>query len=518
MRKLRFGLCLVLALLLGASCALAAQSTYVFPYEGLRYTQQEGETVLTQTNLDEHGELIASLGTTADAILASYMAAGIVMEVIPQDGGQIAVSVADAGAFAEAGDMASLSDEQLQAFLAQYEDSGLYETVTLTDTEPKCVRMTSSAMYGSMPVYTVRYATLYLGRLCVLTQTVVGRAPEAADDAQLESVLSGIRFLSAVSEPTPSPTPAPTATPEPTPVPTPGVAEVIAGEGDMTVEGVPSFTQDADITITGTAGASEEVTVRVGDKTLGRTTAAKDGSFALRVTLPEEGDLTLAVMTDTAEQMLSVHYEMPKAKLVITGPEETTFTGTNIIVRGETEPNAKVYIEAPGFKTNVEANKNGAFSVRLFMDEGTMTYALRTRAAGFGEAHAEVTLTRELTEREWIAEFRNKRIYLDYDVMVSRCEEFKGKQLIERGMVMEFADYDGQPCALVCIDNPNKGVWTNPIWIVMDKEDAISEGDIITMYLTCEGLSLPADDQYFAGGVAEHEAPVLRLAHWSEGK
>ena len=153
------------------SCALAAQNTYVFPYEGLRYTQQEGETVLTQTNLAEHADLIASLGTTADAILSSYMAAGIVMEVIPQDGGQIAVSVADAGAFAGAGDMAALSEEELAAFLAQYEDSGLYENVSLTDTEPRCVRMTSSAMYGSMPVYTVRYATLYLSRLCVLTQT-----------------------------------------------------------------------------------------------------------------------------------------------------------------------------------------------------------------------------------------------------------------------------------------------------------------------------------------------------------
>ena len=86
-------LCVFAMLMLVASCALA-QSTYVFPYEGIRYTQGSGETVLTQTNLDEHSALIASLGTTTDAILSSYMASGIVMEVIPQEGGQIAVSVA----------------------------------------------------------------------------------------------------------------------------------------------------------------------------------------------------------------------------------------------------------------------------------------------------------------------------------------------------------------------------------------------------------------------------------------
>ena len=72
-----------LALLLCAALlpahALAQQTTYVFPYEGFRYTQGEGETVLTQTNLGEHAGLIESLNTTQDAVLAGYMASGTVM-------------------------------------------------------------------------------------------------------------------------------------------------------------------------------------------------------------------------------------------------------------------------------------------------------------------------------------------------------------------------------------------------------------------------------------------------------
>ena len=108
-------------LLLGAMVLLSAgasaqEATYVFPYEGFRYTQKETETVLTQTNLDEHEELIAALGTTKDAILASYMASGIVMEVIPNDGGQIAVSVTDAGDFADVKRMEAISEERLAAF------------------------------------------------------------------------------------------------------------------------------------------------------------------------------------------------------------------------------------------------------------------------------------------------------------------------------------------------------------------------------------------------------------------
>ena len=99
------------ALLLGSQSASAQEATYVFSYEGFRYTQRENETVLTQTNLGEHEDLLHNLGTTKEAVLASYIASGIVMEVIPDDGGQIAVSVTDAGSFADVGDMDDLSEK-----------------------------------------------------------------------------------------------------------------------------------------------------------------------------------------------------------------------------------------------------------------------------------------------------------------------------------------------------------------------------------------------------------------------
>ena len=54
-------------LALGAG-ALAQTATYVFPYEGFRYTQREDETVLTQTNLGEHEALLKSLGTSSEAV------------------------------------------------------------------------------------------------------------------------------------------------------------------------------------------------------------------------------------------------------------------------------------------------------------------------------------------------------------------------------------------------------------------------------------------------------------------
>lgn len=72
------------ALLAMGAGALAQTATYVFPYEGFRYTQREDETVLTQTNLSEHEELLKSLGTSSEAVLASYVASGLVMEDHPE--------------------------------------------------------------------------------------------------------------------------------------------------------------------------------------------------------------------------------------------------------------------------------------------------------------------------------------------------------------------------------------------------------------------------------------------------
>lgn len=501
------------AMVLCTGAALAQNTTYVFPYEGLRYTQQEGETVLTQTNLKENAALIEAMGTTPDAILASYMASGIVLEVIGQEGGQIAVSIADAGAFSGVKAMDAMSEEELAAFAAQFEESGLYESVSIAESTPRCVRLTSSAMYGSMPVYSLRYATLHLGRMYLFTQTIVGRAPESSDDALIERVLSGVKLLSDIPDPTPAPTAVPTPTPVPTPQPTPGIAQVVAAEGNMSVDGVPAFTTEGTIAISGTTDASAEVRVAVGDDTLGKTTAKKDGSFALRVNLPYEGDLTLAVMTDAAEQMLSVRYEMPLAKLVITGPEETTFTGESMTIRGETEPNATVYLEAGKFRTNVTANKNGAFSVRVgFEDEGTIEYTLRAKADGHKEATTTLALTRQLTEREGIARFRQKMAEPKYGEYVANYAKYDGRNVKYRGKVMAFTDYSGSPCALVCVDNVSTGVWKEPIYIILDPSVELEVGQIATFYFIGEGQTLPAGAEYTSSG-EEIEAPVGRAKY-----
>ncbi len=503
-----------LALLLGAAlmagaCGVAEETgaTYVFPYEGLRYTQYTDETVLTQTNLDEHGELIASLGTTQEAILANYIASGIVMEIIPDEGGQIAVSVADAGEFSGAKSMDELGAEGIARFAAQFEESGLYETCEVLATTPVCVRLTSSATYGGMPVYALKYATLHLGRLYMFTQTIVGREPGEADDARMERMLAGIRLLTTLPELTPSPTPIPTPETEPTPQPTPGEAAVTAQEGEITVNGVPAFTAANSFYISGEAVRNRNVTAKVGEEVVGSTTAKSDGKYSMRIKLSQEGRSTIRVACGDAYKEFSVYMDLPDPEFEFVEMESTTFTGERLLVRGKTVPGARIRVTGDGVADNNVANTRGVFSLRLdFKSPGTKTVTFTVTADGYAKLEFDMDFTRVFTEREFANDFRSKMIELDYEDFLADPVKYNGKRFIFRGRVEDFADFDGRPCALVCVERDGD-VWRGPVWVVLDGTEGLAVGHVATFYLTGNGLTLPADGKYTLDG-ADVEAPA----------
>ena len=169
----------------------------------------------------------------------------------------------------------------------------------------------------------------------------------------------------------------------------------------------------------------------------------------------------------------------------------------------------------------MKANKNGDFSVRVFIeDEATETFTLRTKIKGYQENSTTVTLTREFTLREGIAAFRKKMQTVEYDLLAKAPEKYAGKQFMYRGKVMAFTDYDGRACALVCVDNPTAGKWYDPVWVVLSGDEEIAEGNIASFYLTGEGLTLPAGGEYTIDG-APAEAPVaeaMYVSDVSEGK
>ena len=168
-----------------------------------------------------------------------------------------------------------------------------------------------------------------------------------------------------------------------------------------------------------------------------------------------------------------------------------------------------------GTKTNVEANKNGAFSVRVFIDnEESVTFSLRAKADDLEENTIDLTLTRVFTEREGIALFRQKMRSVEFEDLRKDPVKFKDVQFVFRGKVMEFNDYDGTPCALVCVDNVATGVWHGPVWVILEPDTELKVGQLATIYMTGEGQTLPAAAEYTGQG--EIEAPVTRAKFVTE--
>lgn len=417
-----------LAVLTFVSSAAAQSSIYVFPNDGFRFQQKEGETVLTRTNLETNSELISQLGTTVEAVRASYDATGIVMEVITAEGRQIAFSVSPADLKDTADEMADLKETGKNALLQRFSESGLYQDCGFAEGLPDWIRMMSSAMYGSMPVWQLRYTTLHLGRFLTVNSTAVGREPTAEDDELLVDLISRMKLLAPLPQQD-SPSPEVTATPSPQPV-----------------------------------------------------------------------------QNENA------------AKLIITEPEDMTFTGSRVLVRGLTEPNATVFAASDSMHTSVKANKNGAFSVPITLEKaGSEVFRLRVNPKDKEETIVEITLTRVLTEREQLAAFKATQTQARYEDLLADPSAYIGKNFIFRGKVMGFTDLDGQPCALVCVSNPQTGIWRDPIYAVLKVDDEVNIGDVLTFYLVVTGITLPAPGEYLESGM-ETEVPVASVFHYTANR
>lgn len=496
-------LTLVLALLMIPSVVFGA--TYVFPYEGFRYTPQENEIVLTQTNLAEYEELLASLGTSPEAVLANYLSTGVVMEVI-EDRGQIAVSVVDSPFKEISSSLSEMSAEEAAQVLSYFEESGLYETCDLVAGEPDYVRLTTSAMFASMPVYSIRYVTLSGDKMYTLNLTVIGRSVEEADEAAMLSLLSGMKMFAARTRATTEPTITPVTTPEPEEKTSLAKAENTSG--NLSVDAVPAVNYEGQLVLTGSTEPETGITVKVDGNVVGEATATAEGTYSVRVRLPQKGDNRLEITAGDASAEMVITYMLPLAEVTINEPTESEFTGSSILLRGTTVPDATVYFNGDGVNTNVKANRNGAFSIRLtFENAGTYHINIRSHMTGYTDFNSSITLTRKLTEREELAAFRLNISPAGYEQLKAEPERFADAKFIFRGRITAYTDYNGRPCALVHTSNPSTGNWRNPIYIVIDGDTIPPTDSVVTFYVIGEGITLPVDGQYSDSGV-EEEIPV----------
>lgn len=510
----------LLTLLSAPAFAQEDALTYVFPYDGVRYTAAANEIVLTQENLAEHADFLAAQGTTPETVKAGFAAAQTVLESYTQ-AGQVSLCIGESADFRLDVNVARMDEARRADFLASFADSGLYESAAWSADKSEYVRLTYSAMYGDVPVYFLSYVTLRHGQLYTYTATVAAREITAEDDAAVLSVIDRIEYLGQLATPAPTPTPTPAPTPTPTPRPTAGVAPLTDETQGLTllVDPVPAWVDEPEMTLTGTTVSGARVTVTVNGVDMARNTAARDGSFKVTVPLSEEGALTVGVLAslkgeETAEKCYTVTHEMRTLTLQITEPLGIVESESSYI-RGVTEPNAVVYISGDE-NTNVRANAEGAFSIKVrHAKEGEYHYTLTAKRDGYRDGTLDFTLTRALSQQEqYLAFKRDTRDLKDltYERLAADPQAQKDQKLSLRGRIGAFSDYEGMPCLLIYSANPGTGIWTNPVWVLCEEIFSFEEGDIITVFGVVEGTQLPYTDS----DGAQSLLPVVRMKYYNE--
>ena len=514
----RRALCVLCALLLAACLvpAIAAEGdpVFLFPFEGFRFEAPQTARVLTQHNLSEHADFLAGLGTDEAAVLAAMQSGSAIMEVFPAEGGQIGLTLAEAERIAT-GFSSQMDEGTRAALLAAYAGMPRYHEVAYSAERPDWLRMVFSTQQGGMPVFTLRYITVAHGQQYLLSSVLIGRVPEEADDAQVLDVIDRISFLVAPATPAPTPTPEPTPTPTFTPRPTPGVAEQLRQEPEegllLSVDPPPAWTELSTLTVTGQVEPGASVRMLLGGQQIAEGRVRTNGAFSITGTLPGNGDYEVTIEArmrggKTASETYTVRMEAPKLWLQVSEPTEPVFRPEGM-VKGKTEPGARIDIQGGGMSANVRANERGDFSFRVKLPtEGTYTYVLTASLKGHEAYESSHTVVREFTNKEALDAFRKSLIRVDYSRLLKDPEAYSGKRASYRARVTAIGDMDGKPCLLLHTQLES-GRWIQPIWALWEGTPPYAVGQVFLAYVQFNGQMMPYTN---ADGV-QTDVPVAEL-------
>lgn len=181
----------------------------------------------------------------------------------------------------------------------------------------------------------------------------------------------------------------------------------------------------------------------------------------------------------------------------------------NTVLTIKTLPGAEIVLHTATDFLRGTADAEGRHRFQVSTKRETVyAYTISATAPERSESRLEVAVERRLTpeaqEDAYRKSARQVSVY-GYTNLVASPEAFTGKPITFRGRVGGFTELGGFPCVLVYTENPGKGVWRTPIWVMLTEAISLQEDDIRTVYGDLRGDTLPYTD---AAG-EEQQAPVV---------
>lgn len=180
---------------------------------------------------------------------------------------------------------------------------------------------------------------------------------------------------------------------------------------------------------------------------------------------------------------------------------------TELFIR--TLPGAELVLRTATDTLRAVADEKGQHSFRLSTRrEAVYAYTLSAAAPGRDPGEMKVTIVRRLSGEAQLAAYRNAARWMESDEyrrVAASPGLYTGAAYALRGRASALEVVNGFPIVLVHTRNPAKGMWRDPLWVLLTEPMEIAVGEMLNIYGEIRGDTLPYTEE---SGVRA-EAPVL---------
>ena len=342
--------------------------------------------------------------------------------------------------------------------------------------------------------------TIRNGYTIMLDYQVFGRKLANKDDAALNKIIGTWHFTQVL------------------PMPASAAAKIVVNNPP------PEQTNTSAFTYSGTAEAGMELTCVVtrmasmSDTMVLTETAAKNGKFSVKVTLPDEGVYLMTVTVEkngeVTEELVYPTITYDKSTLPVNfhsklpaqiGEDEVVISGTSI-------QGAKVQFIVGDENKTVRVGSNKKFSFKMDTSkEGDYNLTVVFSKNGLDTQRYQMSGKRVFSENEIQEKARDIAKKPAYSTLTSKLKAYTGHTLTYTAYVTGIENVNGEWYISMAMRQMKNGTYKDPFMVTTLQEPVLTVGTQVKLY----GLCLGGYETLSEDGSSD-EVPLLELIFWDK--
>ena len=506
-----------LFLLLVSVCAVSfADASYPLSACSGTVTINDSYIVLTRTNLSEHPDMIASLGTTKDAMEADWIVRGVQLQAWTKKmDACLEITVVQDDESRQFFDLERQTRQVRNDYLSLHKGNSKFTEQGWTIMKPAWKKQTLGGNFlkfeykrtaGDRTIRGVARKTVRNGYTVLLDYQVYGqypqeRLPRGTDDSYLNRIANTVSFETV--EPASLDTAASGSADAPV------VSAIGSGLLNITVP-PPEETNTDTFTIEGTATPGAHligVAMRYSSSEALRFTAdaSRAGNFKMKITLPEEGlwHITLNLEINNAivgeENFNTTTYSKTVIPVKMDAEVPENISGDELILSGVTSKGVTIQcIVSNGtttFDKTVTTNGTGKFRFKVpSAAEGVYDITLAFSKKNYSTKRLTYTALRSLSSEEKLVRTTSKSITASYAVLTKKLDTYIGQTMHFNAYIVS-VNQNGEEWLITAALKGGKNGYSNFLIFNAQDDPGLTPDTKLKLYGTCIGAYLVQSEE-----------------------